>query len=66
MTVEVTAKRVVYFRRSSPRRPVTDRTEYTCTGPDGVFFKNTNKATLSSLLKKRYGNGVTLTFVEAS
>jgi hypothetical protein len=45
---------VVVNRRSM--RPLQDRTEYTCTGPDGRTYKNTNKAELLSLLHRRYGD----------
>ena len=42
-------------------RPLQDRTEYTCDGPDGKSYKNTNKAELTGLLRRRYGRDVQIT-----
>jgi len=41
----------MFYRRST--RPW--RTDYTCTGPDGVRYQNASKATLVALLRRKYG-----------
>ena len=53
--IVIDCEKVVIINRQS-LRPLQDRTQYTCTGPDGRAYKNTNKAELLSLLHRRYGD----------
>ena len=54
--ITITCEPIVIVRLNrGSRRPLQDRTQYTCTGPDGRQYKNTNKAELLQLLVRRYG-----------
>jgi hypothetical protein len=53
--VVITCRRLVTLNRQS-RRPLQDKTDYRCTGPDGTAFQNYNRAELLSLLRRRYGD----------
>ena len=54
ITITCTPITIVRLNRGC-RRPLQDRTQYTCTGPDGRQFKNTNKTELLQLLVRKYG-----------
>lgn len=62
-TITVECRRETLLRRSA-RRPLQDRTVYTCVGPDGKRYQNTNRADLLALLRQRYGK-VTVVFEDA-
>ena len=53
MTIRVTAEPVTVLNRFS-YRPVCNKTDYTCTGPDGTQFQNYVKSELVSILRRKY------------
>jgi hypothetical protein len=58
--VQITVTATPVRRRTATR--AWNATRYTCTGPDGTVFDQHNKATLTGLLRQRYGRDVELTF----
>ena len=61
LEIAVQCRRETVFNRGA-RRPLQDRTVYTCCGLDGTRFQQTNKAELMSLMRRRYGSGRRLVF----